>query len=390
MLYYLKHSIGGTPVQSTKILIVGGGAAGLAAAVTAAVCGGSVTLLERAERVGKKILKTGNGRCNLSNTRVVPEGYNTPNFVRPVLSHIGCAELREFFAQLGLLTYSDLEGRVYPVSNTAASVLDVLRLSAEELGVVTVCGFDAARLIPRGVISADGQKISSDAVIVAAGGGAALLETVGHSVTPFSPVLCPLATDAAPIRGMSGVRLQCMATLVRGGHALLTLPGEVLFRDYGLSGIVIFDFSRFARMGDEISLDLMPEYERGEIAKLLQNRKTRHSSREGKDLLTGIFHSRVSAALLRAAGDDCDKLAATIKDFRISVRGAAEPAQAQVTRGGAKLAEFSPDTLRSAYHDWLYAAGEVLDVDGQCGGFNLHWAFASGITAARAAAGVVI
>ena len=375
-------------MSGRQIVIAGGGAAGLAAAVTAARLGAQVTLLERADRVGKKILQTGNGRCNLSNTAVAPRAYNAPDFVKPALSHIGCEALRNFFASLGLLTYADAEGRIYPVSDAASSVLDVLRLSCEEYGVRILCGFEAARLLPNGTVcAADGRTVHGDAVIVTTGGGTALLQSVGHRLTPFSPVLCPLATDTAPIRGLSGLRAKCAVTLRRGGQALVTQRGELLFRDYGVSGIVIFDLSRHAQPGDLLSLDFLPDIPLGKLEELLAERTAAHPARLGEALLTGMFHSRVNAALCRAAGGRVERLARTLKGLCLEVKGCGDRKQAQVTRGGAALSEFDSATLRSVRIPNLYAAGETLDIDGACGGYNLHWAFASGILAAHGASG---
>lgn len=370
-----------------QITIVGGGATGLAAAVTAAHLGARVTVLERADRVGKKILQTGNGRCNLSNTAVAPGAYNAPGFTLPALTGTGCAELRRFFASLGLFTYVDAEGRVYPVSDAASSVLDVLRLSCEEYGVRTLCGFDAVRVLPDGTVcGADGQTVPGDCVIVATGGGTSLLKSAGHRIVPFSPVLCPLKTDTAPIRGLSGVRVKCAATLSRGKQAVITLRGELLFRDYGVSGIVIFDLSRYAHPGDILSIDLLPDVPFEALCQRLAARAVAHPARRGEIFLTGMFHSRVCAALLRTAGGtEPEALARAIKGFSLTVQGCGDSKQAQVTRGGAALDAFDPATLRSRRYPNLYAAGEALDIDGKCGGYNLHWAFASGILAAKSA-----
>lgn len=370
-----------------QITIAGGGAAGLAAAVTAARLGARVTVLERADRLGKKILQTGNGRCNLTNTAVAPGAYNAPDFAAPALTGTGCAGLRHFFDTLGLLTYSDAEGRVYPVSDAASSVLDVLRLSCEEYGVRTLCGFDAVRVLPDGTVcAADGRTVPGDTVIVATGGGTVLLKSAGHRIVPFLPVLCPLKTDTAPIRGLSGVRVKCAVTLLRGGQTVITSRGELLFRDYGVSGIVVFDLSRYARPGDVLSLDLLPDVPLEAFCQLLAARKTAHPARGGEAFLTGMFHSRVSAALLRAAGGTSpEALARAVKGFSLTVEGCGDVKQAQVTRGGAALDAFDPATLRSRLQPNLYAAGEVLDIDGKCGGYNLHWAFASGILAAKSA-----
>ncbi|MBE6936152.1 MAG: aminoacetone oxidase family FAD-binding enzyme [Ruminococcaceae bacterium] len=373
--------------MAKRLLVIGGGAAGLAAAVEGAGCGAHVTLLERADRVGKKILQTGNGRCNLSNLSVSPDAYNAPDFVAPVLEALPSMSIRGFFEDLGLLTYADSEGRVYPISDAAASVLDVLRLAVRDGGVQTLCGAEAVSLSPDGTVkTADGGTHHGDAVIVASGGGTALLESAGHTIVPFSPILCPLKTDTALIRGLSGQRVRCGVTLKRRGETVVSLRGEVLFRDYGVSGIVIFDLSRYAKKGDQILLDLFPDMEYKELCKLLFQRQRLFPGRAEEEFLTGLFQSRIAAALLRAAGGAEPKALATlIKGLPLQVQGCGDPKQAQVTRGGAALAEFDPVTLRSRLAPRLFAAGEALDIDGRCGGFNLHWAFASGITAARAA-----
>ena len=373
--------------MAKRLLVIGGGAAGLAAAVAGAGCGAEVTILERADRVGKKILQTGNGRCNLTNVSVSPDAYNAPDFVVPVLEALPTERIRSFFEDLGLLTYADPEGRVYPISDAAASVLDVLRLAARDAGVEAVCGAEVTVLAPDGTVkTADGETYHGDAVIVASGGGTALLESTGHSSAPFSPILCPLKTDTSMIRGLSGQRIRCGVTLKRKGQEIVSMRGEVLFRDYGVSGIVIFDLSRYAKKGDQILLDLFPDMDYKELCKLLFQRQRLFPGRAEEEFLTGLFHSRIAAALIRQAGGaDPKALATLIKGLPLQVQGCGDPKQAQVTRGGAALSEFDPVTLRSCLHPRLFAAGEALDIDGRCGGFNLHWAFASGITAARAA-----
>ena len=206
-----------------KILILGGGAAGLAAALHAAQSGAQVTLAERDERVGQKLLRTGNGRCNFTNLHVSESAYNHPSFVRPVLEKWDAEAMRAFFSELGLLSYEDPAGRVYPRSDTAASVLDVLRLACRRYGVETVTGFDAARLDGANVQARDGRTLSGDAILVATGGGTQLLKSAGHRIVPFSPVLCPLKTDTAPIRGLSGIR-------VHGVNFLLTVRDHLVHR----------------------------------------------------------------------------------------------------------------------------------------------------------------
>ena len=368
-----------------RVAVIGGGAGGLCAAIAAAEQGAAVTIYERQNRVGKKLLKTGNGRCNLTNEDLTPGDYNHPDFVAPQLAACDTAALRAFFASLGLWTVSDSEGRVYPRSDTAASVLDVLRLRCAALGVVEECSRELTGLKKRGerwrLRFREGDTAECDAVILAAGGGVDLVSPLGHSAVPFSPILCPLRTEAAPVKGLSGLRVKGLVRLYKGRKLLCEEEGEVLFRDFGVSGIVILNMSRFAVPGCTLSIDMMPEWSAEALADAL---RARHMPRE--EFFTGIFHKRIGEALLRVVPDaDCDKLAALIKDYRMAVTGTADAASAQVTRGGANVEEFDPQTLQSRLYDGLYAIGETLDVDGRCGGYNLHWAFVSGLAAGRSA-----
>lgn len=372
-----------------RVAVIGGGAGGLCAAIAAGRAGADVRIFEQANRVGKKLLKTGNGRCNLSNTHVSPEHYNRPGFVAPVLADMPCGALLAFFGSLGLWTVTDEEGRVYPRSDTAASVLDVLRLGCEALGIEERCSTEIAAVAPqsRGFIltARTGEKFFADRVIAATGGGTALLRSLGHKTVSFSPVLCPLKTDAGSIRGLTGLRCACRAQLLRRGKGVYAENGEILFRDFGVSGILALDLSRYALPGDTLSLDLLPELSLDALTAKLSAQKALR--RGGAELFTGIFHRRLGEAIARCAENGgTAELARIVKDYRLSVLGPGDTQHAQVTRGGADVAEFDPETMESRRVPGLYAAGETLDIDGACGGYNLHWAFASGLCAGRSAA----
>ena len=372
-----------------RVAVIGGGAGGLAAAVAAGGADAEVIILEKANRVGKKLLKTGNGRCNLSNRHVSSEGYNRPGFVAPLLGTFGCDALVDFFASIGLWTVTDGEGRVYPRSDTAASELDVLRLAAAERGVREICAAEAAAVERHGrgfvVRTREGGEFSADRVIVSSGGGTALLRPLGHAYVPFSPALCPLRTDPEPIRGLSGLRVKCRASLRRDGREVFADSGELLFRDYGVSGILALDLSRYALPGDELALDLLLETDRAALREKLEARRS--LGRAGAEGLTGVFHRRINEALVRAAGGtDPGALAEAMKDYRLRILGPGDIHNAQVTRGGAAVDAFDPLTLESRLVPGLYCVGEALDIDGRCGGYNLHWAFASGLAAGRSAA----
>lgn len=385
-----------------KVAIIGGGAAGLCAAVAAARQGAAVALFESGPRVGRKILASGNGRCNLSNLAVSPSAYNHPGFVEPVLAAHPCEEVRSFFGDIGLLTYADEEGRVYPTTNVAASVLEVLRLECAHLGVETHTGFEVVGLSTGSgsdgfeVSSQGGGTLQADAVVVATGGGTSLLADAGHTLVPYAPVLGPLKTELSLIRGLSGVRVRCAASLLDDtGTAVATERGELLFRDYGVSGIMVFDLSRFLEAGSVLSIDFFPDASLPELEAMLAERSATLAWRTAETFFDGMLHSRVAQAVVRAAGLGPttpvpelprDRLAALLKDFRLDVIGSGDATQAQVTRGGAAVAEFDPATMESRLTGGLFAAGEVLDIDGRCGGFNLHWAWASGIVAGERAA----
>lgn len=387
-------------MPAPAVLIIGGGAAGLPAAIAAARSGARITVLEGSPRVGRKILASGNGRCNLGNTHVRPADFNDPAFVAPVLAEYGCDEVRDFFGGLGLTTYADDEGRLYPTTNVANSVLDVLRLECAHLGVNERVEAEVARIEWAAggfeVVTAAGERLAADAVVVATGGGSRLLAELGHGHMLGVPVLGPIKTDPRLVRRLSGIRVRCAASLLDvSGTVLATERGELLFRDYGVSGILVFDLSRYLDGAHTLSIDLFPDLSAAELTAELAERIGLLGWRRAETLLDGMLHHTVATALLGSAGIgadtpagelDASELAGLLKGVRLEVLGGPDAKAAQVTRGGAPVAEFDPATLESRVVPGLFAAGEVLDVDGRCGGYNLHWAWASGLVAGRGAA----
>jgi predicted Rossmann fold flavoprotein len=392
----------------SDVLIVGGGAAGLMSAASAARAGASVCLIERSERVGKKILATGNGRCNLSNASVDGAGaaarYNQPAFVAPTLMRYGCKAIRAVFEDFGLLTICDERGWVFPRTRSATSVLDVLRGEVMRRGVVvhTGCGVDRVVATGGGFCAEAGDERFVGRALVLACGVASLCGATGllrgvesqRTVAP-TPVLGPLKTDTTPLKGLDGVRVDCQLRLLDGDKLLAEESGEFLFRRFGISGIAAFNLSRFARAGHEVSLDLFSEYTEDELSSLLAVRARTRPHDFCPSFFGGMLHPRLAQAVSQHPGVSnatapdsivLNKLANIMKDYRLRVRGGPDEAQAQVTRGGLAVDGFDPATLQSHSQPRLFAAGECLDVDGPCGGFNLHWAWASGLVAGKNAA----
>lgn len=369
-----------------KLMIIGGGAAGLAAAVAAADAlrargvrvgadagadGVDVAVCEADERVGRSILATGNGRCNFSNAQVDAAAYRNAAFVGAALD-----ELR--------------------------------RAAASDAGVREECGREAVRLdapARKGdrfhVRFADGAVLHAEAVIVAAGGNAArALVPEGLAWEEPRAVLGPLRTDARLVKALNNIRVRCAASLVgRDGAEKACERGEVLFRDYGVSGIAVFNLSRFAEPGDTLRIDLLPQHGEAPLEELLRARlaslRERGGAGTGDDALRGMTLPAVGRAVLKAAGLHAEKplaqrdvpaLVRALKGLALEVRGVGEARQCQVHRGGFLVEAFDPRTCAARAVPGLHVVGEALDVDAPCGGYNLHWAWASGMLAGRAAA----
>lgn len=399
--------------KGRRVLVIGGGAAGLTAAICAARQGARVTLLEKMDRVGKKILATGNGRCNLLNTGPLcyPGGEA---FAKAVLSHTDVKRVAAFFGSLGLSLREEEEHRVYPASGLASSVLDVLRLGCDRHGVQTICGAVVTRLekIQSGFMAYAGEtRYEADAVIVAGGGKASpklgsdgstyrLLTSLGHGLVTPRPALTQIRTETEPIRGLNGLRAAAEISLVRGGRVLAREHGEILFTEYGISGVAAMQLARDAEKG-ALHISLLPAVNIGpaELADKLQSRAVLFEKAPLEQFFLGWLHARLGMALFKRAGigplsrlcgtlsgAELSVLAGLIADFPLAVTGINGFENAQVTAGGIDTKDFDPATMSSRLVPGLHAAGEILDVDGGCGGFNLLFAWASGILAGTNAA----
>jgi hypothetical protein len=373
----------------------------MAAALAAAVSGASVHLVEAAPACGRSILASGNGRCNFCNADLDPGRYNDPAFVAAVMGERPLDAVLDLFGSLGLWYVTEDEGRMYPRSRAARSVLDVLEGGLDSYGVERTLGekvVEVARGAAGGweACAESGARFGCDALVWAAGGGSgdAVADAAGTRLTPLRPALCPLATNPRPPKAIDGVRVECAVELCGGRSVVERAAGEVLFRTYGLSGIVVFDLSRLARAGDRLVLDLVPDVDEDRLADLLAERLRRLGERPAPlgraALLDGAVHPKLAAWLLGPGGPGADgdpaRLAGLLKRWEFTVEGPGDERQAQVVQGGLPNDAFDPLTLEARRAPGLFACGEALDVDGACGGFNLAWAWVSGLVAGRAAA----
>ena len=380
------------------VVIIGGGASGIAAAITAAEQGARVDVLEERERLGHSILVSGNGRCNWSNDQVEAGAYTNAAFVDEAFSVCPPRQVWDWFAELGLCTLAESDGRLYPQTNKASTALDVLRFRMDELSINVLAGTSAARIEPTksgyAVHANEGHVISCDAVIVAVGGaGASRLLPRDCRFTERHPRLCPLQTAADAVRGLDGIRARAVLSLVRDDKPFCHEQGEVQFRAAVVSGIATINLSRFARKGDTLSLDFLPRWTEENLAAELRARSQRFPQRDLESLLAGMVLPQLARAIARQAGlrsgdrpdaSRLDLIARGLKAFRLPVMGFEEK-KAQVTQGGLDVGEVDARTMELRRHVHLHVTGEALDVDGPCGGYNLHWAWTSGTIAGRAA-----
>ena len=395
-----------------NVCVIGGGAAGMLAALTAAENGHRVLLLERQSRVGRKLLATGNGRCNLSNYHVSPAHYHGgAGFCDFALSQFDVGKTLQYFASLGLLTVSEDSGRIYPMSNMAGSVLDVLRYALErpEIDLQTGQTVTAVRKMPEGFsVKTETDTFSARCLILAAGGAAGskvgggmdgyrLAKSLGHHRTALYPSLVQLKTDPTYPRALKGVKAQCGISICRGSQVLARNSGEVLFTEYGVSGPAIFDLSRSVSAGGSdltCLLNFFPDWEEAEVLHWLCQRQAAMAAHEASTLLTGSCHTRLGQMICKSAGftnqraagltrDDLRRIARQATHFALPITGTCGFDQAQVTAGGLDTSEFDPRTLQSRLVPGLYACGELLDIDGDCGGYNLQWAWSSGRLAGK-------
>lgn len=397
--------------------IIGAGASGMAAALDAARQENTqILLFERQARVGRKLQATGNGRCNLTNLHADEGGYHgeQADFVKGAMERFPVKNTLEWFEDLGLYTVAEPSGRVYPYSDQANSVVDVLRFGLDRENIHLISGFEVSKVKKtenRFLVEGRGEQYCCDRLIVACGGlagsklggsmsGYQLLRSFGHKVTKLRPALVQVKSGWNGCIALKGVRANCHASIYRNDILHSESKGELQFTEYGLSGPVIFEVSRDVCTTKEnwyCRLDFLPEMERQTLVGLLQRR--RETNLPTEELLTGILHNRLGRVLTKTAGisagghtaklrmDELERLADIVKGLEVTLTEPLGMDSAQVTAGGILTSEFDPDTMQSRKVPGLYACGEVLDVDGDCGGYNLQWAWSSGRLAGTSAGG---
>ena len=395
--------------------IIGGGAAGMAAALAAAenkTC--SVVLMERQARLGRKLSATGNGRCNLSNLHASEGGYNgdDPHFHECALAQFPPEETLEWFSKLGLYTVAEPSGKIYPYSDQANSVVDVLRFSLEQPNIQVLTDFEVMKGKKSGdkfSVTAKDRTLEFDRLIIACGGlagtklggtmsGYKLLRSFGHKCTKLRPALVQVKTSWGGVSALKGVRANCRAAIYHNGKRQRQSVGEVQFTEFGLSGPVIYEISRDACQGSgewECTMDFLPDIPADQLRELLSRRRS--SALTAEELCTGILHNRLGRVLVKEADirantpisaltdGQIEDIVSLSKGFTVTLTEPLGMDAAQVTAGGIVTEEFDPTTMESRLVPGLYACGEVLDVDGDCGGYNLQWAWSSGRLAGRSA-----
>ena len=410
-----------------SITVIGGGAAGMAAAITAArIAGGaSVRIIEKNDKTGRKILATGNGRCNLMNALCTAKDFKNSDtdenrFAEIAFSRVGLPETKAFFEGIGVMLREESEGRIYPYSEQASSVQEVLQAEANALGVEICCRSVVKSLERQGggfaIRLENGFVMSTDLVILATGGkagiqygsageGYAFAKALSHTVYKPIPALAPLLSEEPLLEPLKGVRVKGAVTLLYQEKELDSETGEIQFTGDGISGICVFNLCRSIRLKEgecycdfSIRMDFLPELSEEMLYQTLLKRKESLPARKKEDFLTGMVQKKLALVIFKAldeplygpAGewneDFLKKLAHCLKGWEVALSGTKGWKEAQVTSGGVAVSEINPDTMESKLVQNLYFAGEIMDIDGKCGGYNLQWAWTSGLTAGSAAA----
>lgn len=406
-----------------RAAVLGGGASGYTAAIGLArkLGNGSTVIIEKQNRTGRKLLATGNGRCNISNENISPEHYHgDKKIIESVISNFPVKEMKNFFRELGVLLRTDKEGRIYPYSNQALTVLEALKGECRRKNIEELCGFNTLSVKKENglfIISSENRMISSEYLIIATGSkaspslgsdesGMAILAGLGISSTPLYPALCPVSTKEKYAL-LKGVRAQGSVTLLADGKKIITRDGEIQFSENGLSGICVFELSgyvnEFFKVGKingipyrdiRIAVDVLRDYSFTEIYSYLDDTKNLLRSDKAKGILSGALNSKLANMIAEYCGlsdktcssltsNDIKQLAAASKKLIFTPVDTNDFRSAQVCAGGIGSEHIETSSLMSKKYKNLFVCGELLNVYGDCGGFNLHFAVGSGLLAAK-------
>lgn len=398
----------------SNVIIVGGGASGLVAGIFAARGGHKVTILEHKDKIGKKILATGNGKCNYTNLVQLPECYrsNNPSFPMKVIPAFGVHETMDFFRQLGIYP-KEREGYVYPNSEQAASIVQVLAMELKQLKVTVCLEVHVEHILKYKnsfKLTTNKGDFTGDQVILAAGGcaspnhgsdgsGYSLAKELGHKIIKPLPALVQLKSKENYFKTLAGVRTEAYIKLCVNDKLAAEEKGELLIANYGVSGIPIFQLSRFAakalseRKVVDLKIDFLPSLTWKDTFELITERMKSNPKKTAEESLVGLFNNKLGFVMLKEAGIDptlnCETiiknkvtdLVNQIKEWKIPITDTNSFEQAQVSAGGVDTAEITPSTMESKLVKGLYLTGELVDVDGTCGGYNLQWAWTTGAVA---------
>ncbi len=402
------------------VIIIGGGAAGLCSAVLLKrkLPQLHILIIEANDRVGKKLIVTGNGRCNITNRYLSPASYfgKHSEFCETALEKYGFSFTEEFFGSLGIPFTEGDDGKMYPYSLKASSVVDALRMEANTLHVDILCGSKAERITYLNneyAVTVNGDIYNAKNIIVATGGlaggeklgcntgGYKLLTDLGLTLVAPKPSIVQLKTETEKIKALSGIKMNSQVTLFADNKKVRSETGELLFTKYGISGPPVMQISRGVHLSKNITvkINFLPEYKYSELVDFLINRIKLLKSRSCEFFFTGMLPKMLGLTILKLSGinpsdsvenlsqKDCRMLADNIYSFTLNVTGTNGMANAQVTAGGIDTSHFNGVTMESKKYKNLYAVGEVLDIDGDCGGYNLQWAWSSAAAAAEGIAG---
>jgi predicted Rossmann fold flavoprotein len=394
------------------MIVVGAGAAGLIAAITSARAGNKVTLLEQNSKTGKKILVSGNGKCNIDNKYINPTRFHSqdPNFIEKVLEGYGVDIVEKFFTSIGLELTEGKEGKMFPLSLQASSVVELLEYEAKRVGVQIVCDCAVTSISKESetftLETTQGTKTCTKLLLASGspaapqlGGsnsGYAFATKMGHTLIPRHPSLVQLCSEEEWVKGASGVKVAGLAKLYANGEYITEKKGDLLFTNYGISGLAILDLSRevSTRLADydycELNLDLMPEMSKEKLTNLLLNRIQQESNKPLTLWLQGVINKKLIAIIVEQSKSkvkvekelnrkEINKIVHAIKNLKLSINDTKGFKGAEVATGGVNTTEVNPQTMESKLVPNLYFAGEILDVDGDRGGFNFHFAWVSGL-----------